>query len=103
MRRVRWPRPAEPEAGDRELPGGPGTAPQPLVTQPSLAQPVVAQPSAPGAEEPGPAEPRTGEPGWRGARRLLRGPLRLLVTGQALGQAGDGLAQISFAQLVVFD
>jgi apolipoprotein N-acyltransferase len=43
------------------------------------------------------------EPGWRDARRLLRGPLRVLVTGQAFGQAADGLAQIAFAQLVVFD
>ena len=41
--------------------------------------------------------------GWREARRLLRGPLRTLVSGQALGQAGDGLAQIAFAQLVVFE
>ncbi|HEY1322493.1 MAG TPA: hypothetical protein VGF32_19710 [Streptosporangiaceae bacterium] len=41
--------------------------------------------------------------GWREAGRLLRGPLRTLVGGQALGQAGDGLAQIAFAQLVVFE
>ncbi len=43
------------------------------------------------------------ESGWRDARRLLTGPLRMLVGGQALGQAADGLAQIAFAQLVVFD
>ncbi len=43
------------------------------------------------------------ESGWRDARRLLGGPLRVLVGGQALGQAADGLAQIAFAQLVVFD
>lgn len=41
--------------------------------------------------------------GWRTARGLLRGPLRTLVTGQALGQGADGLAQIAFAQLVLFD
>jgi apolipoprotein N-acyltransferase len=41
--------------------------------------------------------------GWRGSRALLRGPLGALVSGQALGQLGDGLAQISFAQLVLFD
>lgn len=44
-----------------------------------------------------------GSPGWRDASRLLRGPLRILVGGQALGQAADGLAQIAFAQLVVFE
>lgn len=41
--------------------------------------------------------------GWRGARRLLHGPLRKLVTGQAIGQGADGLAQIAFAQVVLFD
>jgi hypothetical protein len=41
--------------------------------------------------------------GWRDARRILRGPLRGLVTGQCLGQAADGFAQIAFAQFVVFD
>ena len=46
---------------------------------------------------------RAFRPGWRGASGLLRGPFRTLVTGQALGQFGDGLTQISFAQLVVFD
>lgn len=56
-----------------------------------------------GGAEPGGSEPSWAEPGWRGARRLLRGPLRVLVAGQALGQAGDGFAQIAFAQLVVFD
>jgi hypothetical protein len=44
-----------------------------------------------------------GEPGWRAARHLLRGPLRTLVVGQCLGQAADGLAQVAFAQFVVFD
>ncbi len=43
------------------------------------------------------------DPGWRSARRLLRGPLRLLITGQALGQGGDGLAEITFVQLVLFE
>ena len=41
--------------------------------------------------------------GWRGATSLVRGPLRVLISGQALGQLGDGLAQISLAQLVLFD
>jgi apolipoprotein N-acyltransferase len=39
----------------------------------------------------------------RAWRRLLHGPFRTLVTGQALGQAADGLAQIAFAQFVVFE
>src|SRR5512144_2087636 len=37
------------------------------------------------------------------AWRLLHGPFRTLVAGQCLGQAGDGLAQIAFAQFVVFE
>ena len=37
------------------------------------------------------------------AWRLLQGRFRNLVFGQALGQAGDGLLQISIAQIVVFD
>ncbi|HEY7049499.1 MAG TPA: MFS transporter, partial [Jatrophihabitantaceae bacterium] len=41
--------------------------------------------------------------GWRGSASLLRGPLRLLIGGQAIGQLADGLAQVSFAQLVLFD
>ena len=41
--------------------------------------------------------------GWRAGRRLLRGSLRTLVTGQCLGQAADGLAQIAFAQFIVFE
>jgi hypothetical protein len=41
--------------------------------------------------------------GWHAGRRVWRGSLRGLVTGQCLGQAGDGLAQIAFAQFVVFD
>jgi apolipoprotein N-acyltransferase len=49
------------------------------------------------ATAPGPAG--TG----RAWRRLLHGPFRTLVTGQALGQAADGLAQIAFAQFVVFE
>lgn len=36
-------------------------------------------------------------------RRDLSGPLRVLVTGQCLGQGADGLAQIAFAQFVLFD
>jgi apolipoprotein N-acyltransferase len=47
--------------------------------------------------------PDDAEPGWSGARRLLRGQFRTLVGGQVLGQAGDGLAQIAFAQLVLFE
>jgi apolipoprotein N-acyltransferase len=49
--------------------------------------------------------PLTTEPeqGWRAAGRLLRGSLRTLVAGQCLGQAGDGLAQIAFAQFIVFE
>ena len=35
--------------------------------------------------------------------RLLHGPFRTLVAGQSLGQAADGLAQIAFAQFVVFE
>jgi apolipoprotein N-acyltransferase len=42
-------------------------------------------------------------PGWSAARRLLRGPLRRLVGGQVVGQAADGLAQIAFAQVVLFE
>ncbi len=51
-------------------------------------------------EVPSPAGFRSG---WRGATSLVRGPLRVLISGQALGQLGDGLAQISLAQLVLFD
>ena len=41
--------------------------------------------------------------GWRGTTALLRGPLRALLAGQALGQLADGLAQVSFAGFVLFD
>jgi apolipoprotein N-acyltransferase len=41
--------------------------------------------------------------GWRGSVALVRGPLRTLVFGQGAGQFADGLAQVSFAQLVIFD
>jgi apolipoprotein N-acyltransferase len=41
--------------------------------------------------------------GWAGAIRLLRPPLRTLIAGQGLGQFADGLAQVAFAQLVIFD
>jgi apolipoprotein N-acyltransferase len=41
--------------------------------------------------------------GWQGTRRLLRGPLLPLVGGQSLGQMGDGIAQIAFAQVVLFE
>ncbi len=41
--------------------------------------------------------------GWEARRRVLRGSLRGLVFGQCVGQAADGLAQIAFAQFVVFD
>ncbi len=53
-----------------------------------------------GAAAP-PADGR--QQGWRAARRSLHGPLRTLVAGQCLGQAADGLAQIAFAQFVVFE
>ncbi|WP_366526314.1 apolipoprotein N-acyltransferase [Mycobacterium sp.] len=43
------------------------------------------------------------EHSWHGARTLLAGPLRWLVGGQCLGQLADGLAQITFAQFVLFD
>ena len=41
--------------------------------------------------------------GWSVAARLLHGSFRRLLVGQFLGQAADGLAQIAFAQLVVFE
>jgi MFS family permease len=41
--------------------------------------------------------------GWPAAARLLHGSFRRLLVGQCLGQAGDGLAQIAFAQFVVFE
>ena len=41
--------------------------------------------------------------GWAAARRIWHGTFRGLVIGQGLGQAADGLAQIAFAQFVVFD
>ena len=41
--------------------------------------------------------------GLAGVGALVRGAFRTLVFGQALGQLGDGLTQIAFAQLVVFD
>ncbi len=41
--------------------------------------------------------------GWSEWRRLLHGPLRALVGGQWFGQAGDGLAQITFAQVALFE
>jgi MFS family permease len=40
---------------------------------------------------------------WREALPLLRGPLRPLVVGRWLGQGGDGLAQIAYAQVVLFE
>ncbi|GAA1942853.1 MFS transporter [Kitasatospora viridis] len=51
----------------------------------------------------GPA-PEAGAGSERGSlRRDLAGPLRGLLVGQCLGQCGDGLAQIGFAQFVLFD
>lgn len=41
--------------------------------------------------------------GWASVRPDLAGPLRALLTGQCLGQGADGLAQIAFAQYVLFD
>lgn len=67
------------------------------------------QADAPAPQRPlavsGPSPPPPGgEPdGWRQSRRLLAGPLRPLVAGQMLGQAADGLAQIAFAQVVLFE
>lgn len=61
--------------------------------------PSISTPPAAG----GLAEVTRFQPGWRGALSLLAGPFRTLVLGQALGQLGDGLTQIAFAQLVVFD
>lgn len=54
------------------------------------------------------AQPDAGNParfvaGWRDARALLRGRFRTLVVGQATGQLADGMAQIAFAQFVLFD
>ena len=49
------------------------------------------------------ARSRSLREGWSAARALLRGPLRKLVTGQAIGQGADGLAQIAFASVVLFD
>jgi apolipoprotein N-acyltransferase len=48
-------------------------------------------------------QPRSRQEGWKAAREVLRGPLRTLVAGQAIGQGADGLAQIAFAQVVLFD
>lgn len=52
---------------------------------------------------PAGAGPVSGGRGWRDARALLAGPLRPLVGGQCLGQFADGLAQITFAQFVLFE
>jgi apolipoprotein N-acyltransferase len=49
------------------------------------------------------AKPGIAREGWHGAWVLLRGPLRTLVAGQALGQGADGLVQIAFAQVVLFE
>jgi len=62
------------------------------VTDPPVA---IDQPAGSGAAP--------GGQGWRGARTLLDGPLGPLVGGQCLGQLADGLAQIAFAQFVLFD
>ncbi|MGF1429087.1 apolipoprotein N-acyltransferase [Kitasatospora sp. LaBMicrA B282] len=51
----------------------------------------------------GPAPQAAPEPARRALRRDLGGPLRGLLVGQCLGQGGDGLAQIAFAQFVLFD
>ena len=48
-------------------------------------------------------QPSGHEQGWRSGRRLLHGSFRTLVSGQCLGQGADGLAQIAFAQFVVFE
>jgi apolipoprotein N-acyltransferase len=49
------------------------------------------------------SEPAGFHTGWRGSLRLMRGTMRTLVLGQGVGQLADGLAQVSFAQLVIFD
>lgn len=64
---------------------------------------TIATTSTPPDEAARPASPAGADPGWRAARRLLRGPLRTLVAGQFLGQLADGLAQIAFAQFVIFE
>jgi apolipoprotein N-acyltransferase len=64
--------------------------------------PAVEQELAPDTHG-GTGELGRGGAGWHGARRLLRGTLRPLVGGQSLGQMGDGVAQIAFAQLVLFE
>ncbi|HSE09864.1 MAG TPA: apolipoprotein N-acyltransferase [Nocardioidaceae bacterium] len=64
--------------------------------------PYVVGKRASSTETAGPPVPAP-EQGWRASRRLLRGPLRILVGGQCLGQAADGLAQIAFAQFIVFE
>ena len=56
------------------------------------------------AAAPGAAPAAGFRPGWRGAGALLRAPvLRRLLAGQAAGQLADGLAQVAFAQLVLFE
>ena len=48
--------------------------------------------------------PDAGLTGWRAARQLRHRPdFRRLLTGQAAGQLADGLAQIAFAQVVLFE
>ncbi|MGN6243965.1 MAG: apolipoprotein N-acyltransferase [Motilibacteraceae bacterium] len=71
-----------------------GARTDPPAGSPATAAAPGASPAAGGQERPR---------GWRAARSLLHGTFRTLVGGQVLGQAGDGLAQITFAQLVVFD
>jgi MFS family permease len=40
---------------------------------------------------------------WRDARRLLRGPLLPLAAGRWFGQGADGLVQIAYAQVILFE
>jgi MFS family permease len=59
-------------------------------------------------EPPGPTTPAVQDErrlpaSWKDARRLLRGPLLPLATGRWLGQGGDGLVQITYAQLILFE
>lgn len=64
------------------------------MTRPFAARRHSTRAVGPDGQDPAPARPR---------RRLRRGPLVTLIAGQALGQAGDGLAQVAFAQLVLFE
>lgn len=71
--------------------------------EPPATERATTASAGPSAPPPQPPTATGFAAGWRGGRRLLRGDFRSLVSGQAAGQLADGLAQISFAQLVLFD